>query len=182
MLYYFKKKYKNIVYKRRIALPYSDAVRYLRTGIRKKFSDYTSEQIAREIDYFLRHYEEIQPVMVICYDRVAWAGNRDPEFRVTFDAKIRYRTEDLDLTHGSAGTPILDQENRLMEIKIPETMPLSTARALDAAGIRMCSYSKYGTGYRAMTKSLSGNPGRERCESVVSPASLTADQRAFASE
>ena len=39
-----------------------------------------------------------------------------------------------------------------MEIKIPEAMPLVTARALDRSGIRMTSYSKYGMGFRSMQK------------------------------
>lgn len=169
-----KKKYQDVVYKRRIALPYGDAVRYLATGIRKKFTDYTSEQIAREIDRFLRRYEGISPVMVICYDRVAWAGRKDPEFRVTFDAKIRYRTEDLDLTHGSGGTLLLDHGNRLMEIKIPEAMPLPTARALDAAGIRMCSYSKYGTGFRTMIARQNRTGGRSAALPFASPEGLHA--------
>lgn len=147
-----KKKFKDIVYKRRIAMPYPDACRYLRTGIRERFKDYSSEQIAREIDWFLSSHPGIRPSMVICYDRVAWAGKADPEFRVTFDAGIRYRIKDLDLRMGSDGIPLLTPKQVLMEIKIPEAMPLVTARALDRSGIRMTSYSKYGMGFRSMQK------------------------------
>ena len=152
-----KKKFKNIVYKRRIAMPYTDAVRYLSTGIRGSYHNYTSEQIAREIDWFLFSHPGIRPAMVICYDRVAWAGNIDPDFRVTFDRNIRYRIEDLDLREGADGIPLLKAEEELMEIKIPEAMPLATVRALDRAKIRMTSYSKYGNGFMTMIKNRDAN-------------------------
>lgn len=145
-----KKKYKNIVYKRRVAMPYSDAIRYLRTGIRERFKDYSTEQIAREIDWFLSSHPGIRPQMVICYDRTAWAGKYDPDFRVTFDSGIRYRIDDIDLRDGSVGLPLLEDDKKLMEIKIPEAMPLGTARALDRFGIRMTSFSKYGKGFLSL--------------------------------
>ena len=43
-----KKKYEKVVYKRRVALPYKDAVRYLNHGIHPE----KSSQILKEIDYF----------------------------------------------------------------------------------------------------------------------------------
>lgn len=165
-----KKKFKNIVYKRRIAMPYTDAVRYLNTGIRESFHDYTSEQIAREIDWFLHSHPGIRPAMVICCDRVAWAGNIDPEFRVTFDENIRYRIEDLDLRNGSDGILLTKPDQKLMEIKIPEAMPLDTARSLDKARIRMTSYSKYGSGFMTMMK----NRGAKAPKRDQAPASALA--------
>lgn len=167
-----KKKFKNIVYKRRIAMPYPDALRYLQTGIRKRFPDYSSEQIAREIDWFLASHPGIRPAMVICYDRIAWAGNADPDFRVTFDSNIRYRIEDLDLRKGSHGIPLLDKGQRLMEIKIPEAMPLVTARALDQSDIRMTSFSKYGKGYLSLQKNSFQKQEDKSCSIFYSTASL----------
>lgn len=61
-----KKKYDHIVYKRRIAMTYSEAQAYLGGGAAPEQS-----QISREIDWFLQFYQGIQPAMCICYDRLA---------------------------------------------------------------------------------------------------------------
>ena len=61
-----KKKYDHIVYKRRVAMPYSEAQAYLGGGTAPEQS-----QISREIDWFLQFYQGIQPAMCICYDRLA---------------------------------------------------------------------------------------------------------------
>ena len=60
-------------------------------------------QILREIDYTCRFYG-LEPKMFVAYDRIALSGNEDKELRVTFDEKIRYRNQQLDLTKGSGGT------------------------------------------------------------------------------
>ena len=97
-----KKKYKGIVYKRRIAMPYKDAVGYMDCG--KPVPE--PSQISREIDYFRRFYKELQPKMVIACERIAMAGIQDPELRITFDRNIRWRDTGLDLRQGSEGRRI----------------------------------------------------------------------------
>ena len=98
-----KKKYKGVVYKRRISMPYAKAVDYLVNGkeIEKR------SQISDEIDYFLQFYKGIRPAMAISYDRIAMAGIHDPELRITFDTNIRWRTDKLSLTEGNVGKDIL---------------------------------------------------------------------------
>ena len=76
-----KKKYDHIVYKRRIAMTYSEAQAYLDGGAAPEQS-----QISREIDWFLHFYKGIQPAMCICYDRLALFDQYQPELRVTFDS------------------------------------------------------------------------------------------------
>ena len=88
-----KKKYDHIVYKRRIAMTYSEAQAYLDGGAAPEQS-----QISREIDWFLHFYKGIQPAMCICYDRLALFDKYQPELRVTFDSGIRWRMDDLDLS------------------------------------------------------------------------------------
>jgi hypothetical protein len=139
-----KKKYKGIVYKRRISMPYSEALGYLVEGQRPK----KTSQISNEIDYFVKYYKGLRPAMAISYDRIAMAGIEDPELRITFDNNIRWRTENLTLKAGNTGKDILLPGQHLMELKIAGAMSMELARILDELNIRQTSFSKYGKGYQ----------------------------------
>ncbi len=138
-----KKKYKGVVYKRRISMPYKEAIEYLVDGKRPA----KRTQISDEIDYFLKYYKGIKPAMAISYDRIAMAGINDPELRITFDTNIRWRTEKLSLTEGNWGKDILLPGQHLMELKVAGAMSVELARILDELNIRKTSFSKYGKGY-----------------------------------
>ena len=138
-----KKKYKGVVYKRRISMPYAKAVDYLMGGKRPE----ERSQISDEIDYFVKYYKGLQPAMAISYDRIAMAGIEDPELRITFDTNIRWRTDHLSLKEGNRGKDILLPGQHLMELKIAGAMSLELARILDELNIRKTSFSKYGMGY-----------------------------------
>lgn len=138
-----KKKYDGIVYKRRAELSMGEARSYLYQGHYPK----QDSQILREIDYTCRFYG-LEPKMFVAYDRIALSGNEDKELRVTFDEKIRYRNQQLDLTKGSGGTSLLPSGMVLMEIKIPGAMPVWMSRMLSELGICPTSYSKYGASYK----------------------------------
>ena len=139
-----KKKYKGIVYKRREKMELSMAEHYL----------YDSEpasrpsQITKEVDWFLNFYKDITPAMYISYKRIAMYGVEDSELRVTFDSNILWREKELWLECGEWGNQLLEEGWRLMEIKIPGTMPLWLCHILDELEIYPISFSKYGTGYQ----------------------------------
>jgi len=139
-----KKKYKGIVYKRRVDMELSEAEHYLydRNPARKP------SQITREIDWILGYYEGLAPAMYISYNRIAMYGSEDPQLRVTFDSNILWRREQLSLEAGVWGSPLLEEGQRLMEIKIPGAMPLWLAHILDELEIYPVSFSKYGKGYQ----------------------------------
>ncbi len=141
-----KKKYKGVVYKRRIGMEYLDAYEHLVAPehIRK------SNQIAEELDYFLDFYACLEPQMVITYDRIALTGNDDPNLRITFDNNILWRTEDVDLRKGAYGTSLLDDGMYLMEVKIPNAMPLWMADCISKLKIYPTSFSKYGMAYKML--------------------------------
>ena len=148
-----KKKFQGVVYKRRVAMPYTDAVSYLegddRDAIRaRQIWTPVDRQISREIDSFMGHYQTLAPRMVVSYDRIAMFGVNDPELRITFDKNLRWRTDDLDLRHGGYGTALLLPDQYLMEIKIMGAMPVQLARSLSSLKIFSSSFSKYGSGYR----------------------------------
>ena len=137
-----KKKYDEVVYKRRVTMEMREALRYL-SGAQKG----NGSQIGREIDYFLRLYRP-EPKVFIAYEREAYAAADGGELRITFDTAIRGRSNQLDLRLGDHGVPLLKDGRILMEIKIPGTAPLWLAQLLSAAGIFPVSFSKYGAYYK----------------------------------
>ncbi len=143
-----KKKYKGIVYKRRLILPLSEAETYLYNGIRPQaVPDW---QIAGEIDWFLHFYEDLQPSMAISYDRMAYYGLEDPLLRVTFDDNILWRQEELDIKCPPFGKSLLLPGEHLMEVKCAQSIPLWMAQALSDLHIFPASFSKYGNAYKTM--------------------------------
>ena len=85
----------------------------------------------------------------LSYERDAYHA-LDSDFRLTFDDCIRYRTEELTLNSELWGHPLLDSGMVLMELKIPDSMPLWMADILDRMGLQKTSFSKYGTAYTQM--------------------------------
>lgn len=164
-----KKKYDGVVYKRRISLPKAVADRCLTEAqegsrepggdggtraasacgsfagaVGKNSPDY---QIACELDWFIRYYRP-HPAVYLAYDRTAYFSRETPGLRITFDTGIRFRQERLDLSSGDEGQRLQEENQVLMEIKIPGTMPLWLAQILGRLRIYPVSYSKYGTCYR----------------------------------
>ena len=141
-----KKKYKGVVYKRRISLPLSEAEAFMRREIPMP----QNSQIGREIDWFCLSYRDLTPAAHINYDRNAWFDRCDPELRITFDRNILWQNEDCSLSALPCGHALLNAGESLLEIKTASSIPMWLVSALDEAGIRKTSFSKYGSAYRAM--------------------------------
>ena len=137
-----KKKYEGIVYKRRECMTYEEATAFI---LSPDFPNPT--QVEKEISYFVKAHSPILPAMMIACERIAMVGNDDPELRITFDRNIRYRKSDLELTHGSFGTPIIDDNSVLMEVKIKDALSAELAYVFSVLRIFPVSFSKYGTAY-----------------------------------
>ncbi len=138
-----KKKYKKIVNKRRIGLTLQEAYDYIEHGIRPQ----EDSQILRELDFFLERYP-LQKGLYLAYDRVAFFGNEDKNFRVTFDRNIRSRREHMELEAGDFGDLLLPRGYILMESKVMGSTPLWFANLLSELQIYPASFSKYGNIYR----------------------------------
>ena len=137
-----KKKSGDIVYKRRIDGT-ADAIDAFLT---KSAPLPENEQIQNEIRWFMKKNRP-SPKVFIGYDRTAYAGIEDPEFRITFDRNIRYRLDDLDLRSGDHGDPLTDDNTIIMEVKVKDAMPLWLVPILSRNRIYPGSFSKYGACY-----------------------------------
>lgn len=141
-----KKKYKHVVYKRRISLSEKEAMQW----IKKERHCQMDTQISEEIDYFLDYYETLHPTVFLSYEREAFYAKDKSDFRVTFDDNIFCRQDDLSLASKAYGTPLLPEGMVLMEIKCSGGIPLWMVHALSEEHIYKTSFSKYGTAYKTM--------------------------------
>lgn len=141
-----KKKYKSVVYKRRVSVPEKDAMDYFCKGVPLP----KQNQITREIDYAREFYQNLRPAVFLSYEREAFYGKEDEELRITFDENILWRDEDISLCSKPYGAPILENGYSLMEIKIATAMPLWLTEILSEQKLFKTSFSKYGNAYMEM--------------------------------
>ena len=159
-----KKKYKGIVYKRRVrmsmqgaraytsGMPYEQAQAAYPVQGGDPQGDLApgKRQIAREIDAFMRRYEGLAPSMLISCLREAWCPLEGMEDdcvdRITFDEDISYVDlfEDASVQRRRvAGTGQV-----VMEIKCAGGYPVWLCELLSAHGAYPRSFSKYGNAFK----------------------------------
>ena len=170
-----KKKFKGIVYKRRLALTLPAALAFV-SGLpyeqacaRWPLSDAAlaaaalspvTRQIARELEMAMDRWLPLVPSMGIACDRVAWAyrpemfqereGDElfDSELRITFDDCLEY----LDCHRfRSPWRPIIESSESVMEIKSAGPYPPWLVDVLSAERIYPASFTKYGNAYQMAT-------------------------------
>lgn len=141
-----KKKIGGIVTKRRVSMTLAESQEYLATRKKPYTEKYLTNQVFSELDAFLDHYP-ISPKQYISYQREAFFGKNDKDFRLTFDRKLTERRYDLSLDCASYGNFIIEKDQRLMEVKISDSMPDWLVRRLSELQIYKTSFSKYGKAY-----------------------------------
>ena len=141
-----KKKYQHVVYKRRIALKRKEARAYLYNNI--SLEKLKKEQIFKEIEY-MKHNLDLEPKVYIAYDRLAYYGIDDAEFRITFDTNIVARDYNLDIAQRQFNIELLGKDFYIMEVKINMAMPLWLCHILSKLNIYQSSFSKYGEYYKS---------------------------------
>ncbi len=139
-----KKKFKGVVYKRRMDLALQNVIDYLDNG--QPLENPT--QISHELDYFMKHYQTIHPAVFLGYEREAYFGLSDKDFRMTFDHNIRFRDYDVTLTKGNYGKRVLDENYVLLEVKCAGALPMWLTNFFSQHEIYKTSFSKYGTAYK----------------------------------
>ena len=163
-----KKKFKGIVYKRRVQMTKTAARRFLLEGVSYEDAvmanpvvslsgevmglEPNNIQIAREISAFCKRYPGLAPSMLIGCERVALQMRPEcedlPAVRVTFDDDVL----SLDLfADGRAAqcsfAPVTEPGESIMEVKVAGAFPLWLTDILSANKTYSSSFSKYGTAY-----------------------------------
>ncbi|TVT28854.1 polyphosphate polymerase domain-containing protein [Salinicoccus cyprini] len=138
-----KQKYNNVVNKRRTALPLFEAYDYIyrRNDVSHAV---TNPQIYKEVDYF-RNLYDLDPKVVVSYDRHAFHGIHEADLRVTFDYNLRCRSDDLNIENGPHGTHFIDRNLVVMEVKMSSSIPLWLTNILSKYGLKKEGVSKFCT-------------------------------------
>ncbi len=153
-----KKKYRGVVYKRRVSMTVREAIalinRDARSAVLRANSSDQAQllrdmQILRELEWTIAFYAPLMPAMVISCDRLALYGIDESDLRITFDANVRWSDENLTGLPEEGAFPLFSSDDTMiMEIKFCQTMPLWLARLLATREIVPQSFSKYGTAYQ----------------------------------
>ncbi len=141
-----KKKYDDVVYKRRLSMPECDALKWIARSIPSP----KQSQIASEIEYFVNFYKPLSPKMFISYEREAFYAKDGSGFRMTFDESILCRRDDLSLESDAYGADILPDGKVLMELKCIGGIPIWMTRLLTELKIYKTPFSKYGIAYTTL--------------------------------
>lgn len=143
-----KKKIGGVVAKRRVTMTLAEADEYLKTRKKPETSKYITQQVFTELDVFLDNYY-VKPKQYISYQRRAFFGKDNKDFRLTFDRLITERRDNLTLSEPSYGSQIIGADQRLMEVKISDSVPEWLINKLSELQIYKTSFSKYGKAYQA---------------------------------
>jgi hypothetical protein len=138
-----KKKVCGLVNKRRTVLRLNEAYEFVDTGVKPEIKEYMNRQVINEIEYFLKIYD-LEPKLYLAYDRIGLFGKENPDLRITFDANIRTRRDDLRLESGDYGEQLLENGQWLMEVKAEKSVPIWLTKMLSDYKIYSTSFSKYG--------------------------------------
>ncbi len=137
-----KRKDDHIVYKRRIATTEIAAGRFVETKER-----FDGGQISRELQAFKEHYGALEPKYLILYDRIAYCQD-DSDVRITLDMNPRYRVDELNLHTSLEGTPLLNEGEAILEVKVQHSIPLWLSEILTKGKIYLSSFSKVGAAHK----------------------------------
>lgn len=137
-----KKKFEDVVYKRRIETDWKMA-----ESVMCQKQEFQDTQIGREVSKTVHFYKTLRPAMFLGYEREAYAGRNDLQFRMTFDRNIVYRTDNIQLIRDVSDRKLLKDGMVLMEVKAAGAIPLWMTHFLDRNRIYRTSFSKYGSAY-----------------------------------
>ncbi len=139
-----KKKFNGWTSKCRVALPLNRVPDFFSGS----FSPEGNEQTVREIRWFMNHFHNPSPKVLMRCSREPWEGITDQNLRITMDRAIRWRTGPFSSMNQGLETPLLVPAEIVMEIKMPDAVPLWLCSFLSEEGIYCTSFSKYGTWYK----------------------------------
>lgn len=150
-----KKKFDGTSHKRRISMTLGEFYKYMEKGNRPKGANPIT---LAELDYDFEKYN-LQPSILINYERYSYYFRGNKDLRITFDHNVRYRTKKPDLTNGDDMHPIIDKDMYIMEIKSLDSLPIKLSQLLAKLKIYPRGFSKPKNAY---LKSLESAKRKER--------------------
>jgi SPX domain protein involved in polyphosphate accumulation len=137
-----KQRVNRVTQKRRVRLPYTQALR-LAAGQAPAVFDTADEAIIEEIQV-LTAQNHLVPTTIVGYVREAYLGrDEDSGLRVTIDSRIRGRDRDLDLRLRAENRFIVPPHLSIVEIKVNERVPYWLTELISRHNISLIRVSKY---------------------------------------
>lgn len=136
-----KSKHHGLSTKRRLRLPL-ESNEMIRSGLQARYNSLEDEKLANDIIYLFGK-DRLSEASVVSYERLAFCLNDATRLRVTFDSKLRIRTEDFDLRNGSYGNAVMGDEC-VLEVKSCGDIPTWLKSLIREYNLINTSYSKYG--------------------------------------
>jgi len=137
-----KQRVNKVTQKRRVLLPYRDA---LRLCDERRVPDHAPEDAAviDEINSILWQYN-LRPASIVRYARQALVGTEyDIGLRVTFDNDMTYRAHHLQLDEQHGGLPLFPPGWAVIEIKVNERIPFWLTDLVAMHNLNLVRVSKY---------------------------------------
>ncbi|AND79908.1 polyphosphate polymerase domain-containing protein [Streptococcus pantholopis] len=141
-----KEKKLDVGYKFRLVSNPLSIMDYVTNGLVDKTT--ADIEMTKKLHLLRLRYGQLQPMMYISYKRHSLRGIKSRKIRLTIDQDLLYRTENVSLTAGNYGQPLLEEGKLIMEIKVSDAMPQWLADILKKYQIEPQSFSKYATAYR----------------------------------
>jgi SPX domain protein involved in polyphosphate accumulation len=137
-----KQRIDRVTQKRRVILPYSEALRLCND---RQIPDHAEEDEATIDEIIALSWQyNLRPVSIVRYERQAFVGtNYDIGLRVTFDTSLAFESQQLHLHEQPPGLLMLPANLVVMEIKINERMPYWLTEMLAAHNMQIIRISKY---------------------------------------
>ena len=146
----------NVGYKRRVMITHDDFDNLLngRASLvelaQESIENQNDVQIAREVDYLISRFS-LKPKILVMYNRESYKG--DDGLRITFDEKLKYRTNNLSFNKAKRGKIYFkDDHNIIMEVKAHGVLPLWLARTMSEQKVFPQQFSKVGKIYEKIRK------------------------------
>ena len=144
----------NVGYKRRVLITHSDYQDLIKGKVKmvdlakRKIETENDLQIAREIDYFVEHFD-LKPKILLYYNRESYVD--DEGLRITFDDGLKYRNKSLTFSKKSYDKAYFKtKKNIIMEVKAHGVMPLWLVKLLSSEHIYPERFSKIGKVYEKL--------------------------------
>ncbi len=139
-----KKKYKGIVYKRRLLVDAAIAQAF----VDRKPQALGDSQIACELEAAHKRMGPLVPSALVMCQRTSFGSDDEGALRVTFDTDLHVR----DLFAEDRVVHLLEPAHGIMEVKSAGAYPFWLVQALSKMGIYPSSFSKYGAFYQRVSR------------------------------
>jgi hypothetical protein len=137
-----KQRVNRVTQKRRARLPYRQAIA-LCAGRDIDECDPSDESVIEEVQRLVGDFD-LHPSTAIGYTRDALMGREsDAGLRITFDARIRARDRDLDLSVDGENRFIIHPDLCVLEVKVNERVPYWLTELIARNNLQLVRMSKY---------------------------------------